>query len=143
MNVVLALAFGLLFGAGLLISGMTDPAKVLGFLDIAGAWDASLAFVMGGAVIVAAPFFAWARQRDKALLGGALDARETTRIDTRLVLGAAVFGIGWGIAGLCPGPALVNLGLAPAAIWPFIAALALGLLTGRLADTTFRRSSSQ
>lgn len=94
---------GLVFGLGLILSGMTDPHKVLGFLDITGLWDPSLAFVMGGAVLVAALAFAVAGRR------GAL-ARLPVAVDRRLLLGAVLFGIGWGLAGICPGPAIVLLG---------------------------------
>jgi hypothetical protein len=110
--------FGLLFGLGLLVSGMTDPAKVKGFLDITGQWDPSLAFVMGGAVITAAPLFALARRRKTALTGRRLESPPSDRPDRPLVVGAAVFGIGWGITGICPGPALVSLGTG---FWPVLA----------------------
>jgi uncharacterized protein len=101
---------GLLFGLGLILSGMTDPGKVQGFLDLAGAWDPSLAFVMGGAVGVGLVAFALARRRSTALLGGAMHLPDSRAIDRRLVTGSLVFGIGWGLAGFCPGPALVSLG---------------------------------
>lgn len=107
-----ALFAGLVFGLGLLISGMADPAKVLGFLDLAGAWDPSLAFVMGGAIAVALPAFTLARRRQRALLTGEpMHLPTSTRIDPRLLGGALLFGIGWGLAGFCPGPALVALGM--------------------------------
>jgi uncharacterized protein len=101
---------GLLFGLGLILSGMSDPGKVQGFLDLAGAWDPSLLFVMGGAVLVAAGAFAVARSRTTAFLGGAMQLPGSGQIDRRLVVGSLVFGIGWGLAGFCPGPALVSLG---------------------------------
>lgn len=101
---------GLLFGLGLILSGMTDPGKVQGFLDLAGAWDPSLAFVMGGAVVVGFFAFALARRRTTAFLGGAMHLPASREIDRRLVIGSVVFGIGWGLAGFCPGPALVSLG---------------------------------
>ncbi|WP_395647792.1 DUF6691 family protein [Terricaulis sp.] len=132
MNTVLALLFGLLFGVGLLVSGMTDPARVIGFLDIAGAWNPSLAFVMGGAVLTAAPLFALAQRRGRPLFNGAFEAPGKLRIDLRLIGGAALFGVGWGLAGLCPGPALVNFGRAPADTWIFVTAMAIGLVLGRL-----------
>ncbi|MFZ5525483.1 MAG: DUF6691 family protein [Pseudomonadota bacterium] len=107
-----ALIAGLIFGLGLLISGMADPAKVLGFLDLAGAWDPSLALVMGGAIAVALPAFTLARRRSQALLTGEpMQLPANTRIDQRLLGGALLFGIGWGLAGFCPGPALVALGM--------------------------------
>lgn len=118
---------GLLFGAGLLISGMTDPARVLGFLDVAGAWNPSLAFVMGGAIAVSLPAFARARARPMSLLGAPIGVPDRHRpIDAPLVAGAALFGIGWGISGICPGPALVLLGQDPLEIYLFLASLILG-----------------
>lgn len=105
-----AFAVGLLFGLGLILSGMTDPGKVQGFLDLAGAWDPSLAFVMGGAILVAFGAFAVARRRTTAFLGGAMHLPSTRAVDRPLIVGSLVFGIGWGLAGFCPGPALVSLG---------------------------------
>ncbi|HMA09890.1 MAG TPA: DUF6691 family protein [Ramlibacter sp.] len=110
MNRVIEFAVGLLFGLGLILSGMTDPGKVLGFLDLWGAWDPSLALVMGGAIAVGFFAFALARRRATALLGGAMELPETRGIDTRLLAGALVFGVGWGLAGFCPGPAIVATG---------------------------------
>tara|TARA_R110002049_G_scaffold48080_4_gene138786 strand:- start:436 stop:852 length:417 start_codon:yes stop_codon:yes gene_type:complete len=98
---------GLIFGLGLILSGMTDPSKVLGFLDLFGAWDPSLALVMGGAIAVGAFAFALARDRTQSVLGGAMHLPRATQIDKRLVVGALIFGAGWGLAGFCPGPALV------------------------------------
>jgi len=127
MRILLVFVAGLVFGLGLLLSGMADPAKVLGFLDLAGAWDPSLAFVMAGAIAVAAPAFALARRRAKALLGGPMQLPTATAIDRRLVLGSLTFGVGWGLAGFCPGPALVALGLgAPQAV-VFVAAMLAGM----------------
>ena len=100
---------GLLFGLGLILSGMTDPSKVLGFLDIFGLWDPSLAFVMGGAIAVGFFAFAWAKKRTVNFLGGALHLPTSSQIDKPLVVGAVLFGAGWGLAGFCPGPALVTL----------------------------------
>jgi len=100
---------GLLFGMGLILSGMTDPSKVLGFLDIFGLWDPSLAFVMGGAIAVGFFAFAWAKKRTVNFLGGALHLPTNSQIDKPLVVGAVLFGAGWGLAGFCPGPALVTL----------------------------------
>lgn len=110
MNRLVEFAVGLLFGLGLILSGMTDPGKVLGFLDLTGAWDPSLAFVMGGAISVGFFAFALARKRSTAFLGGAIELPETRGIDTRLLAGALVFGVGWGLAGFCPGPAIVATG---------------------------------
>jgi len=101
---------GLIFGLGLLVSGMTNPAKVLGFLDVAGAWDPSLAFVMVGAIAVAAVSFQVSRTRTRSLLGLPINLPTTRHIDQRLVVGSMLFGIGWGLAGICPGPALVLMG---------------------------------
>jgi uncharacterized membrane protein YedE/YeeE len=101
---------GLLFGLGLILAGMTDPGKVQGFLDLAGLWDPSLMFVMGGAILVGIGAFALARRRTTAFLGGAMHLPARKDIDRRLVIGSLVFGAGWGLAGFCPGPALVALG---------------------------------
>ena len=109
MAIIMAFATGLLFGIGLIISGMTDPSKVSGFLDLAGRWDPSLGLVMAGAIAVAMPAFALAARRHKSLLGEALRLPTATHIDRRLVLGSVAFGIGWGLAGYCPGPALASL----------------------------------
>lgn len=127
MTIAVAVVLGALFGVGLLISGMTDPAKVIGFLDVAGRWDPSLAFVMGGAILVAAPCFAFARRREKAVLGGAFEKPDRTEVEPRLIIGAAIFGIGWGLSGICPGPGIVLLGQTPSAIWIFLVAVAIGI----------------
>lgn len=129
MPLILAsLACGLIFGAGLLVSGMTQPQKVLGFLDIFGAWDATLAFVMLGAVGVTSLGFAIARRRGAPLLAPRNLWPTRRDIDAPLIAGAALFGIGWGMVGLCPGPALVNLaGLTLPAI-VFVAAMAAGMV---------------
>jgi len=100
---------GLFFGLGLILSGMTDPGKVLGFLDIAGIWDPSLALVMGGAIAVGFFAFAIAKKRTVNFLGGALHLPKSNEIDKPLVIGAMMFGAGWGLAGFCPGPAFVSL----------------------------------
>lgn len=119
---------GLVFGAGLLISGMTQTEKVLGFLDIFGAWDATLAFVMAGAVIVTSIGFALARRRGTPVFAAKLQWPTRNDIDLPLVAGAALFGIGWGLVGLCPGPALVNLAGFGLPIIVFVAAMAAGML---------------
>ena len=119
---------GLIFGAGLLISGMNQPEKVLGFLDIFGNWDATLAFVMAGAVAVAATGFALARRRAAPLLAAKFSWPERRDIDTPLVAGAILFGIGWGLVGICPGPALVNLAGLSLPIVVFVAAMVIGML---------------
>ena len=128
---------GLLFGIGLIVSGMTDPAKVIGFLDVAGTWDPSLAFVMSGAIAVGAAAFALARRRTTAFLGGAMQLPGKGAIDRRLVVGSLVFGAGWGLAGFCPGPALVALG----AGYPQAAVFTLAMLAGMLLAQRFGRGS--
>ena len=101
---------GILFGLGLILSGMSDPGKITGFLDLSGTWDPSLAFVMAGAIAVGLFAFAAARRRTSAVLGGAMQLPTRREIDRRLVIGSLVFGVGWGLAGFCPGPVLVALG---------------------------------
>lgn len=129
---VIALLSGLLFGIGLLLSGMTDPGKVTGFLDVFGSWDPSLALVMGGAVMAAAWPFHRARQRTRSWSGDAMSLPTSTSLDTRLFMGAAVFGIGWGLAGLCPGPAIVMAGTGVDGALAFVAAMGVGMwLQGR------------
>jgi uncharacterized membrane protein YedE/YeeE len=123
-----AFGCGLLFGAGLLISGMTQPDKVLGFLDIFGAWDATLAFVMAGAVIVTSIGFALVRRRGVPMFATKLQWPTRDDIDAPLIAGAALFGIGWGLVGLCPGPALVNLASLSLPVIVFVVAMAVGML---------------
>lgn len=109
MKIIVSFITGLIFGLGLILSGMTDPSKVIGFLDLTGVWDPSLAFVMGGAVLVATGAFRIARGRSKALLGDAFRLPTARQIDARLILGGLTFGAGWGLAGYCPGPALTSV----------------------------------
>jgi uncharacterized membrane protein YedE/YeeE len=125
---------GLLFGIGLMISGMASPAKVLGFLDLAGHWDPSLAFVMGGAVAVGSLAFLAIRGRTRTLLGLPLDLPQTWAITPRLVLGSIAFGIGWGLSGFCPAPALVALGAGYAKAWGFVAAMLAGMVVFELVE---------
>jgi len=127
MRKLSAFACGLLFGIGLLVSGMANPAKVLGFLDLAGNWDPSLAFVMAGAIAVAAPAFWLARRRASSLAGAPIQLPTSRRIDGRLVGGALLFGAGWGLAGFCPGPALVAAGSGQPRAWLFVAAMLAGM----------------
>jgi hypothetical protein len=127
-HLIASFVCGLIFGAGLLISGMTQPEKVLGFLDIFGAWDATLAFVMAGAVAVASAGFALAKRRGVPILAEKLQWPTRSDIDTPLVVGAALFGLGWGLVGLCPGPALVNLAGLGLPIIVFVAAMAVGMV---------------
>lgn len=135
-----ALLAGVVFGLGLIAAGMTDPAKVLAFLDLAGAWDPSLALVMGGAIAVALVPFGWARRRGRTLLGQRIEWPAASGVDARLVLGSALFGIGWGLAGLCPGPAVVALAAGLTDVWVFFVAMLAGLLAVDLFDA--RRSST-
>jgi uncharacterized membrane protein YedE/YeeE len=128
MNLAAAFAAGLIFGVGLLVSGMTDPGKVIGFLDLAGDWDPSLAFVMGGAVLVALFAFQFANKRARTFFGGAMHLPRNRDIDRRLVGGSLVFGIGWGLAGFCPGPALVSFAAGEEKAAIFVAAMLIGML---------------
>jgi uncharacterized membrane protein YedE/YeeE len=125
--VIVSVLAGLVFGLGLIVSGMFDPAKVVGFLDLTGAWDPSLAFVMVGAIGVGVVAFAIARQRDRSLLGQNMRMPTARRIDRRLIAGSLIFGVGWGIAGFCPGPALVALGTGQVKGLVFVAAMLAGM----------------
>lgn len=127
MLALTSLLAGLVFGLGLIVSGMANPAKVLGFLDVTGRWDPSLAFVMAGAIAVGAVAFALARRRTASLLGAPMRLPATRAIDRRLVIGSALFGMGWGIAGFCPGPALVSLGMGEVKGLVFVAAMLAGM----------------
>ena len=127
MYVLFAFIAGLVFGIGLLVSGMANPAKVLGFLDLAGPWDPSLALVMAGAISVGVVGFAFARRRATSLLRTPIQLPTKRDIDRRLVLGSLVFGIGWGLAGFCPGPALVALGAGRLKALVFVAAMLAGM----------------
>ncbi len=127
MSILVAWVAGLLFGAGLLISGMTNPSNVLAFLDVAGQWQPALAFTMAAAIAVAAPAFAFVRRTRRSLLGGVLDLTESSKLDSRLVLGSAIFGVGWGLSGICPGPGLLLLTRASPQAALFGLAMALGI----------------
>ncbi|MYM67974.1 YeeE/YedE family protein [Pseudoduganella sp. FT55W] len=118
---------GLVFGIGLIISGMANPAKVLAFLDLAGNWDPSLIFVMCGAIGVGFFAFLWAKSRQTTLLGAEMKLPTATKIDRRLVIGSAMFGVGWGLAGFCPGPALVGLGMGLPKATIFVVAMLAGM----------------
>ncbi len=131
-KIVSAFAVGLLFGLGLLVSGMADPAKVLAFLNVTGRWDPSLSFVMAGAVAVSATGYFVARRRGRPLLASRLEIPTRRDLDPRLIAGAAVFGLGWGLAGLGPGPALTLLTVAPAQAMTFVVAMVAGMLLFRL-----------
>ncbi len=125
---------GLMFGVGLMASGMTDPGKVIGFLDLFGAWDPSLALVMGGAVVVGFFAFALAKKRTTTFLGGALRFPTSTQMDKPLVIGSLIFGAGWGLGGFCPGPALVSMADGEAKAMLFVAAMLVGMLGFELMD---------
>lgn len=127
MKILVPLVSGFVFGVGLLVSGMANPAKVVGFLDVGGAWDPSLAFVMLGALLVAVPGYRWARRRRCSLLGDKLHMPLNTTIDRQLLLGSAIFGVGWGMTGICPGPGLLLLGLGAWEGVLFVLAMLLGM----------------
>ena len=127
MSIFTSWLAGLLFGIGLIVSGMANPAKVLGFLDLAGSWDPSLAFVMAGAIGVGVLAFAAARRRTVSVLGEAMRLPTARHIDRRLVGGSLLFGVGWGIVGFCPGPALVALGMGQVKGLVFVVAMLLGM----------------
>ena len=127
MKIAVSLISGLLFGFGLILSGMADPSKVLGFLDLAGLWDPSLAFVMGGAVFVGSAFYPFANRRTKSISGAPMPEPVATVIDRRLVLGGVTFGVGWGLAGFCPGPALVSVAFGGVKPLVFVVAMLAGM----------------
>jgi uncharacterized protein len=127
MASLFALLAGAVFGIGLIVSGMADPRKVIGFLDLAGPWDPSLALVMGGAVAVGALAFAFMRGRKNSLLGLQVKMPASSELDRPLIAGSLLFGIGWGVAGFCPGPALVSLGMGESKAAVFVAAMVAGM----------------
>ena len=127
-------AVGLLFGWGLMIAGMTDPGKVIGFLDLAGAWDPSLAFVMGGAIAVGFFAFGMAKKRTTNFFGGALTLPTSKDIDKRLVIGSLLFGAGWGLAGFCPGPGIVSMAAGEVKGLVFVAAMVTGMAVFEFTD---------
>jgi uncharacterized membrane protein YedE/YeeE len=131
-SVLSSALFGVVFGVGLIVSGMTDPARVKGFLDVTGEWNPALALVMAGAIAVALPAFAIARRRGTSLLGQPIPPSERTGVDARLLAGAAIFGAGWGLSGICPAPALVLLGQDLTRAGAFVAALVVGAWIGGL-----------
>lgn len=134
MDILSSFIVGLIFGVGLILAGMTDPSKVIGFLDVAGLWDPSLAFVMGGAILVGVVAFRFARKRTAAFLGGAMRLPSRDDIDRRLVLGSLAFGVGWGMAGFCPGPALTALGTGNGKAVIFVLAMIAGMALFEFAD---------
>jgi uncharacterized membrane protein YedE/YeeE len=134
---------GLLFGVGLLISGMTDPGKVLGFLDLFGAWDPSLALVMGGAILVGFFAFAVAKKRTVNFFGGAMHLPGSETIDKRLLIGAVLFGAGWALAGFCPGPSLVSFASGEAKAACFVAAMLAGMILCEMLDRRTPQARSE
>ncbi len=127
-------AVGLLFGIGLMFSGMTDPSKVIGFLDVVGTWDPSLALVMGGAILVGFFAFTVAKKRTTTFLGGVMRFPTDIDIDKKLVLGSLMFGTGWGLAGFCPGPALVSMADGQPKALIFVVAMLVGMVGFELMD---------
>jgi len=141
MALLISLLLGLVFGVGLILAGMTNPAKVLAFLDIAGNWDPSLALVMSAAIAVAAPAFALARRRDVAWLGAPISSEPKASIDVALIVGSVLFGLGWGLSGYCPGPALVGLGAGILPALVFVIAMVFGMEACEwLREESLRRS---
>jgi hypothetical protein len=138
MLIFMSLVVGLAFGIGLIVSGMTDPSKVIGFLDLAGAWDPSLAFVMGGAILVGAVAFRFAGRRETSLLGEVMRLPKASQIDRRLVLGGLAFGAGWGLAGYCPGPALASLAIGGSKPLIFVGAMVAGMALFELLERMAR-----
>ena len=132
MSLLFNLAAGLIFGLGLVISGMANPAKVLNFLDVAGHWDPSLAFVMAGAIAVTATGYWFVLRRPKPLLDDSFHLPGRNTIDRPLVIGSAIFGLGWGLFGFCPGPAITSLGLAATGTLVFVPAMLIGIAVAGL-----------
>ena len=141
-EIVVSFLAGLLFGAGLLVSGMANPAKVLGFLDLFGAWDPSLALVMAGAVGVGLVGFAFGGAKERSALGLPMRLPASAPIDRRLVAGAAVFGVGWGLAGFCPGPALVALATGSPRAILFVASMLAGMALFEMVDRRRARAAA-
>jgi len=133
MRILIALLAGLIFGIGLIVGGMTNPAKVLAFLDITGDWDPSLAFVMMGAIAIGFFAFKSASKQSQSLLGLPMRLPDTRLIDLKLVIGAGLFGLGWGLAGFCPGPAVASVLIGGSAVWIFVASMLAGMLLFTLA----------
>jgi len=133
-DILVPLASGTIFGAGLALGGMTDPARVRGFLDLLGAWDPTLAFVMGGAVLVMALAWLVQRRMQRPVFAEGFALPDRSDLTVRLIGGSALFGIGWGIAGLCPGPGFAALAIAPASAAIFVAAMLAGMVLVRLLE---------
>ena len=140
MQLLMSLLVGLVFGLGLIVSGMTDPSKVIGFLDLTGSWDPSLAFVMGGAIFIGVVAFGFARARPQAILGGPMQLPVARQIDRRLVVGGLAFGVGWGLAGYCPGPALASFATGGSKPLIFTVAMLAGMAIFEIQDRLSRSS---
>ena len=140
---ITASLIGLLFGAGIAISGMINPAKVLNFFDVFGTWDPSLAFVMAGALVVTAIGYRFVLKRPKPVIDTTLHGPTGRRNDTPLIAGAAVFGIGWGITGFCPGGAIPGLGLWESSAWVFVVSMMAGILAARSLRIAFAQRAAQ
>ena len=125
---IISLVSGIIFGIGLVISGMTNPEKVIGFLSITHNWDASLIFVMGGGIITAGPFFYLMRNRQISSLGNQIDLPKKQKLDKKIIIGASLFGVGWGLVGLCPGPAIAAIATFDPIIIVFLLSMAAGVL---------------
>lgn len=125
---LISLVSGVIFGVGLVISGMTNPEKVIGFLSITHNWDASLMFVMGGAILVAGPFFFLLKNKETSALGNQIDLPKNQKIDNKIIVGSSLFGIGWGLVGLCPGPAIAAVATFDPIAIVFLISMAVGVL---------------
>lgn len=125
---IISLVSGIIFGIGLVISGMTNPEKVIGFLSITHNWDASLIFVMGGGIITAGPFFYLLRNKQTSSLGNQIDLPKKQKLDKKIIIGASLFGVGWGLVGLCPGPAIAAIATFDPIIIVFLLSMAAGVL---------------
>ena len=125
---IISLVSGIIFGIGLVISGMTNPEKVIGFLSITHNWDASLIFVMSGGIITAGPFFYLMRNRQTSSLGNQIDLPKKQKLDKKIIIGASLFGVGWGLVGLCPGPAIAAIATFDPIIIVFLLSMAAGVL---------------
>lgn len=143
MKNVVTLLVGIIFGFGLALSGMTHPEKVLGFLDMAGAWDASLLFVLGGAVGVTLLTFRLVRRRPKPVFGTQFFVTQAKQLDAPLIIGSALFGIGWGISGYCPGPAIALFAVPNWELWVFVPAMLVGYAAQRIAMNKLRPSDAE
>ena len=137
-SVVVAMLAGVLFALGLVVSGMADPANVTGFLDVTGDWNPALAFVMAGAIAIHAPFVRIVHQRRSPLFDAGFHWPQHTRIDPALIVGAVLFGVGWGLSGYCPGPALVSLGSRGSAVLVFVMAMLAGIAGTRAVKFCYR-----